>query len=92
MLNYLGQGALVLSDREALDNPFFLLAPDWALLPLVLLATIATVIASQAVITGAFSLTQQAIQLGLLPRIDDPAHLRHAGRADLHARASTASC
>ena len=69
-LNYLGQGALVLKHPEALANPFFLLAPDWALLPLVILATIATVIASQAVITGAFSVTQQAIQLGLLPRME----------------------
>ncbi|TFL16015.1 potassium transporter Kup [Jannaschia formosa] len=67
-LNYLGQGALVLSDPSALENPFFLLAPDWALLPLVILATVATVIASQAVITGAFSMTRQAVQLGLLPR------------------------
>ena len=69
-LNYLGQGALVLEHPEALANPFFLMAPDWALLPLVVLATIATVIASQAVITGAFSVTQQAIQLGLLPRME----------------------
>ena len=68
VLNYLGQGALVLTDPTALENPFFLLAPDWALLPLVILATVATVIASQAVITGAFSMTRQAIQLGLLPR------------------------
>ncbi len=69
-LNYLGQGALVLSNKAAIDNPFFLLAPSWALLPLVLLATVATVIASQAVITGAFSLVRQAIQLGLLPRME----------------------
>jgi len=68
-LNYLGQGALVLANPSAIDNPFFLLAPQWALLPLVLLATVATVIASQAVITGAFSLVRQAIQLGLLPRM-----------------------
>jgi KUP system potassium uptake protein len=70
LLNYLGQGALILSRPEAVDNPFFLLAPDWALLPLVLLSTVATVIASQAVITGAFSIVRQAIQLGLLPRLD----------------------
>jgi KUP system potassium uptake protein len=70
LLNYLGQGALIMSRPEALENPFFLLAPDWALLPLVILATVATVIASQAVITGAFSLTQQAIQLGFLPRLE----------------------
>lgn len=68
-LNYLGQGALVLANPEAVSNPFFLLAPHWALLPLVLLSTTATVIASQAVITGAFSLVRQAIQLGLLPRM-----------------------
>jgi KUP system potassium uptake protein len=68
-LNYLGQGAMVLAHPERADNPFFLLAPDWALLPLVLLTGVATIIASQAVITGAFSLTQQAIQLGLLPRL-----------------------
>ncbi|HEY1736583.1 MAG TPA: potassium transporter Kup [Methylovirgula sp.] len=69
-LNYLGQGALVLANKSAIDNPFFLLAPSWALLPLVVLATVATVIASQAVITGAFSLVRQAIQLGLLPRME----------------------
>jgi len=70
LLNYLGQGALILSRPEAIDNPFFLLAPDWAMLPLVLLSTAATVIASQAVITGAFSIVRQAIQLGLLPRLE----------------------
>ncbi len=69
-LNYLGQGAFVLANPAAIENPFFLMAPDWALLPMVLLATAATVIASQAVITGAFSLTQQAVQLGLLPRFE----------------------
>lgn len=69
-LNYLGQGALVLANPKAIENPFFLLYPDWALLPMVGLATMATVIASQAVITGAYSLTQQAIQLGLLPRFE----------------------
>ena len=69
-LNYLGQGALVLARPEALENPFFLLVPDWALLPMVLLATAATVIASQAVITGAFSVARQAVQLGLLPRFE----------------------
>jgi KUP system potassium uptake protein len=68
-LNYLGQGALVLGHAEAAESPFFLLAPDWFQLPLVGLATAATVIASQAVISGAFSLTQQAVQLGLLPRL-----------------------
>ena len=70
MLNYLGQGGLVLANRAAVHNPFFLMAPAWALVPLVLLATCATVIASQAVISGAFSLTQQAVQLGLLPRLE----------------------
>lgn len=69
-LNYLGQGALVLAHPEAIENPFYLLVPNWALLPLVILATVATVIASQAVISGAFSLTRQAVQLGLLPRFE----------------------
>lgn len=69
MLNYLGQGAMLLADPSAIQSPFFLLAPEWALIPLVMLATMATVIASQAVITGAFSVTQQAIQLGFLPRL-----------------------
>lgn len=68
MLNYLGQGALVLSDAGAMENPFYRLYPEWALLPMVVLATIATVVACQAVITGAFSLARQAVQLGLLPR------------------------
>jgi KUP system potassium uptake protein len=68
MLNYLGQGALVLANAEALENPFYRLYPDWALVPMVILATCATVVASQAVITGAFSLARQAVQLGLLPR------------------------
>ena len=69
MLNYFGQGALLLSKPEALENPFYLLAPGWAHYPLVGLATFATIIASQAVISGAFSLTQQSIQLGFLPRM-----------------------
>ena len=68
-LNYLGQGALVLSDPTAITNPFYRLVPSWALYPMIVLATAATVIASQAVITGAFSLTSQAVQLGLLPRL-----------------------
>jgi len=76
-INYLGQGALVLAEPDALRNPFYMLAPDWALLPLVVLATIATVVASQAVISGAFSITQQAIQLGLLPRYE----IRHTSEA-----------
>jgi KUP system potassium uptake protein len=69
-INYLGQGALVLANPKAIENPFFLLYPDWALLPMIALATAATVIASQAVITGAYSITQQAIQLGLFPRFE----------------------
>jgi KUP system potassium uptake protein len=68
-LNYLGQGALVIGNPAAAENPFFLMFPSWSLVPMVLLATLATVIASQAVISGAFSLTRQAIQLGLLPRM-----------------------
>jgi len=67
-LNYFGQGALLLSNPAAVKNPFFMMAPAWALLPLVGLATLATVIASQALITGAFSVTKQVIQLGYLPR------------------------
>ncbi|HEY3910240.1 MAG TPA: potassium transporter Kup [Stellaceae bacterium] len=70
VLNYFGQGALILGDRAAIDNPFFRLAPDWGLIPLVVLSTAATVIASQAVISGSFSLSRQAIQLGLLPQLD----------------------
>ena len=70
LLNYFGQGALVLLDPRAAEHPFFRLAPDWAILPLVGLTTVATVIASQAVISGAFSLTRQAVQLGYLPRVD----------------------
>jgi KUP system potassium uptake protein len=69
MLNYMGQGALLLAQPHAVENPFFLMAPEWARLPLVILATIATIIASQAVISGAYSVTQQAIQLGFLPRM-----------------------
>jgi KUP system potassium uptake protein len=70
LLNYLGQGALILTKPEAIDNPFFLLAPEWGVLPLVILSTVATVIASQAVVTGAFSLVRSGIQLGLLPRLE----------------------
>jgi len=69
LLNYFGQGALLLAHPEALENPFFHMFPRWALVPMVLLATIATVIASQAVISGAFSMTKQAMQLGFLPRM-----------------------
>lgn len=69
VVNYFGQGALLLAQPQAVDNPFYRLAPQWALLPLVLLATAATVIASQALISAAFSVTRQAVQLGLLPRM-----------------------
>ncbi|MBV9497152.1 MAG: KUP/HAK/KT family potassium transporter, partial [Acidobacteria bacterium] len=68
-LNYFGQGALLLDDPKALENPFFRMFPEWSLVPVVLLATVATVIASQAVISGAFSMTKQAMQLGFLPRL-----------------------
>jgi KUP system potassium uptake protein len=69
VLNYFGQGALVLKNVEAIQNPFYLLSPSWMLVPLVILATLATVIASQALISGVFSLTRQAVQLGFMPRI-----------------------
>ncbi|MFQ5538513.1 MAG: potassium transporter Kup [Gemmatimonadota bacterium] len=69
VLNYFGQGALIIADPAAAEHPFFVMAPEWAALPLVFLATAATVIASQAVISGAFSLTRQAVQLGYLPRM-----------------------
>ncbi|MEF7617106.1 potassium transporter Kup [Aquincola sp. MAHUQ-54] len=78
VVNYFGQGALLLQDPAAAANPFFLLAPKWAALPLVLLATCATVIASQALITAAFSVTRQAIQMGLLPRM----HIKHTSVRD----------
>ena len=69
ILNYFGQGALLLNDPKAIESPFFHLGPDWALIPLVVLATLATVIASQAVISGAFSVARQSVQMGLLPRM-----------------------
>jgi KUP system potassium uptake protein len=77
LLNYFGQGALVLARPETIENPFYLLYPDWALYPMVALATMATVIASQAVITGAYSITRQAMQLGFLPRME----VRHTSEA-----------
>ena len=77
-LNYFGQGALLLNNPEAVKNPFFMMAPDWALVPLVGLATMATVIASQALITGAFSVTKQVIQLGYLPRLQ----IQHTSETD----------
>lgn len=69
LLNYFGQGALLLQHPEAVHNPFFMMGPDWALYPMVIIATAATIIASQAVISGAFSLTRQAVQLGYVPRM-----------------------
>jgi KUP system potassium uptake protein len=78
LLNYFGQGALVLLDARAAEHPFFRLAPSWGLLPLVVLTTLATVIASQAVISGAFSLTRQAVQLGYLPRV----HIEHTSETE----------
>jgi len=77
LLNYFGQGALILHDAAAVKNPFYLLAPEWALFPLIGLATLATVIASQAVITGAFSVSRQALQLGYLPRM----HIQHTSES-----------
>ena len=79
LINYFGQGALLLSNPAAIENPFYLLAPGWALLPLVLLSTVATVIASQAVISGAFSMTLQAMQLGYLPRFQ----VRHTSESEM---------
>ena len=69
LINYFGQGALLLADPSTVENPFYLLAPEWGRYPLVILATMATIIASQAVISGAFSITQQAMQLGYTPRL-----------------------
>ena len=77
ILNYFGQGALILKNPDAMQNPFYLLAPDWMLYPLIILATIAAVIASQAVITGAFSISRQALQLGYLPRM----HVEHTSES-----------
>ncbi len=79
MLNYFGQGALLIRDPGAVDNPFFRLVPGWGLYPLVVLATLATIIASQAVISGAFSLTRQAVQLGLCPRLE----IRHTSESEI---------
>ena len=78
-LNYFGQGALLLANPDAVKNPFFMMAPSWALLPLVIMATMATVIASQALITGAFSVTRQVIQLGYFPRFE----VRHTSVKEL---------
>jgi KUP system potassium uptake protein len=79
VLNYFGQGARIIQDPAAVEHPFFLLAPGWATYPLVVLATAATVIASQAVISGAFSLTRQAVQLGYLPRV----HIEHTSHREI---------
>jgi KUP system potassium uptake protein len=79
VLNYFGQGALLLGDPGALENPFYRLAPEWALYPLVALASVATIIASQAVISGAFSITRQAVQLGYLPRLE----VRHTSEKEI---------
>jgi KUP system potassium uptake protein len=78
-LNYMGQGSLILGTPSAIDNPFFLLIPHWGRIPMVLLATVATVIASQAVISGAFSVTRQAVQLGFLPRLT----IRHTSAREI---------
>ena len=78
LLNYFGQGALMLENSAAVKSPFYLLAPEWALFPLIILATLATVIASQAVITGAFSVSRQALQLGYLPRM----HIQHTSESE----------
>ena len=78
LLNYFGQGALILHDAAAVKNPFYLLAPEWMLFPLIGLATLAAVIASQAVITGAFSVSRQALQLGYLPRM----HIQHTSESE----------
>ncbi len=86
--NYFGQGALLIAERPSarVGNPFYALAPGWLLYPMVVLATVATVIASQALISGAFSLTQQAVQLGYWPRVTHRAHLGRRDGADLHPR------
>ena len=79
MINYFGQGALLISEPSTVDNPFYRMAPEWAVFPLVVLATMATVIASQALISGAYSLTMQAVQLGYLPRV----HIDHTSPREI---------
>ena len=88
----MGQGALMLGDPRAAANPFYLMAPVWARLPLVAIATAATIIASQAVISGAFSVTHQAVQLGFLPRLQDRAYQREGARARSTSRRSIGAC
>lgn len=78
LMNYFGQGALMLHNPDSIKNPFYIMAPEWALFPLIILATLATVIASQAVITGAFSVSRQALQLGYLPRM----HIQHTSESE----------
>ncbi len=78
-LNYMGQGSLILANPSAIDSPFFLLIPEWGRIPMVALATVATVIASQSVISGAFSVTRQAVQLGFLPRLT----IRHTSAREI---------
>ena len=89
MLNYFGQAALLIGEPEAIESPFYRLAPGWAVTPLAVLATMASVIASQALISGAFSLTTQAVQLDYLPRGPHPAHIRRAPGPGVRARSST---
>ena len=83
LINYFGQGAMLIAHPRAIEHPFYVMAPRWAPIPLIGLTTVATMIASQAVISGAFSLTRQAIQLGYLPRLRIK-HTRRADRPDLH--------
>ena len=92
ILNYFGQGALVLAEPTAIGNPFYRMVPPWALYPMIALATAATIIASQAVITGAFSLTNQAVQLGLSAAPPNQAHLGRPRRARSSFRASMCCC
>ena len=90
-LCYFGQGALLLRDPEAIRNPFFLMAPDWGLAPLVALATVACVVASQAVISGAYSVTRQAVRLGFWPRMQI-LHTSAVEKARSTCRRSTRCC
>lgn len=85
ILNYFGQGAMLLHNPEAIKNPFYLMAPDWALLPLIALATCATVIASQALITGVFSITVQAVQMQYIPRVQIN-HTSHKERGQVYVK------